>query len=102
MAKQLLTDATAVAAGTAVEVQPGVKTFQASGAVSATTGSATVEIQGSLDGVHWDVIGSAIALTLGTTPTSDSFTSDDAYVFVRATVTAISGTDASVSVLMNA
>ena len=67
--------------------------FQADGRVSATTGAATVVIYGSLDGSSYITIGT-ITLTLGTTVTSDGFTSDNAWRFYKSSVTAISGTNA--------
>lgn len=97
---QLLSAATTAAAGTPMVNQNGQKTYQASGTTSAGAGSATIVVQGSNDnGASWDTIGT-ITLTLGTTRTSDSFTSADRYAAVRGNVTAISGTDASVNLIM--
>jgi hypothetical protein len=96
----LLSAAIATGAGTAVSGRAGVKTFQAWGTTSAGAGAATIQVQGSAnEGATWDVIGT-ITLTLGTTATSDSFTSDDRYTTVRGNVTAISGTGASVNLAM--
>ncbi|MFA6046776.1 MAG: hypothetical protein WC718_17475, partial [Phycisphaerales bacterium] len=67
---------------------------------SAGAGAATILVQGTNNnGASWDTIGT-ITLTLGTTRTSDSFTSSDRYVAVRGNVTAISGTGASVNLTM--
>lgn len=95
----LQTAVSTVVAGTSTAAPACRKTFQAFGTVSATTGSATINIEGSLDGTRWDVIGT-FNLTLGTAAVSDSFTSDDRYAFVRSNVTAISGTSPSVTVNM--
>lgn len=97
----LLSGATATGAGTAKSNPAGVKTFQADGTTSAGAGAATIIVKGRCrPGVgSWDTIGT-ITLTLGTTATSDSFTSDDRYGEVCGEVTAISGTDASVNLSM--
>lgn len=97
---QLLTEATTVAAGSTLVNPNAQKTYQANGVTSAGAGAATILVQGSNDnGASWDTIGT-ITLTLGTTRTSDSFTSADRYSQVRGNVTAISGTDASVNLVM--
>lgn len=90
---------TITGADTAVDFPVGTKTYQASGATTAGAGSATIEVQGSLDNSNFDVIGT-ITLTLGTASTSDSFTSDDRYKYLRGEVTAISGTGAAVSLIV--
>lgn len=84
----------------------GTKTYQASGRTTAGAGAATILIQGSNNaGVSWDLIGT-IGLTLsasgGVNDASDGFTSDDRYLLVRANVSAISGTNAQVSVRVGA
>ena len=76
------------------------RTFQASGSVSASTGEATIKIQVSNDGDNWIDLG-AITLTLGTSVTSDGIASFAAWYYVRANVTALSGTNATVNVLMS-
>jgi hypothetical protein len=97
----LLRDWTTASAGDAVSGPGATHTFQASGATSAGAGSATVVIQGSNNnGASWDTIGT-ITLTLSTSTSSDSFTSDDRYAKVRANVTAISGTDAQLEAAMS-
>jgi hypothetical protein len=76
-------------------------TFQVTGTTTASTGSATVKIQGSnLDDANSYVDLGTITLTLGTTLTADGFATSAPWKFVRANVTAISGTGASVNVLM--
>jgi hypothetical protein len=95
----LLTGATTVAAAPAANGRNARKTYQANGTTGSGTGSATINVEGSLNGSNWDVIGT-ITLTLGTSSTSDSFASDDRYTLVRGNVTAISGTGASVNLSM--
>jgi hypothetical protein len=97
--RPLLAAATTTGAGTAWQGPSGEKTYQASGTTSAGAGAATILIQGSNDGSNWDLIGTH-SLTLATTTSSDSFLSNDRYKFVRANVTAISGTGAVVSETM--
>lgn len=92
----LLNAATATGAGNAIGGVNGAKTYQAYGATSSGSGSATIVVQGSNNGANWDTIGT-ITLTLTTTTASDSFASEDRYGQVRMNVTAISGTGASVS-----
>lgn len=92
----LIKSAAATGAGDSFEGTSRPKTYQASGLVSASTGSAVIAIQGSNNGgASWDTIGT-ITLSLTTTRTSDSFTSLDRYKSIRANVTTLSGTNASV------
>ena len=79
------------------------RTFQASGFTTAGAGASTIIIEVSnLDppGANDWVVAGTITLTLGTTPTSDGFVTDAPWTFVRARVSAISGTNAAVSVVM--
>lgn len=95
---ELITAATATGAGTPRGAEDSKsRTYQASGTTTAGSGAATILVQGSNDGSNWDTIGT-ITLTLGTTSTSDSFTSLDRYGKLRGNVSAISGTGASVNV----
>lgn len=75
----------------------GGRTFQA---VITGTGvvTATVIIEASNNGIDFLTLGT-ITLS-GTNTTNDGFASSAAWVFHRARLTAISGTDASVTVLM--
>lgn len=109
----LLTAATAQGAGTAVS--PGRtaygsgggvianiphRTFQANGTTSAGAGAATVLIQVSTDGgLNW-ITACTITLTLATTTSSDGCAMAANWPLVRANVTAISGTGASVNAYM--
>lgn len=61
---------------------------------------ATVVIDASNDGVNWTSTVMGTITLSGTTVTSDGFTSDAPWKFVRARTTAISGTGALVQVYM--
>lgn len=62
--------------------------------------TATVTIEYSNDGVNaCSTVGGTITLS-GTTSSTDGFTSDSPWKYVRANVTAISGTGATVKVTM--
>jgi hypothetical protein len=97
----LLNAVTSTGAGDAIPSQlfPGSKTFQAvvegSGAVTAE-----VDIEASNDGEHWLVLGT-ISLS-GTGSDTDGFASSAAWAYHRANLTAVTGTGASVSVMMGA
>ena len=95
----LLAAATGTGAGSAHEPWNHKRTFQADGTTSAGAGAATILIQVSNDNSNWITMGT-ITLTLATTSSSDGFTSDAPWRYVRANVSAISGTDASVNVRM--
>lgn len=96
----ILSAGTTVAAGAAFDVNGhGARTYQVVGSTSAGAGSTTVAIQGSNNGTNWDTIGT-VTLTLSTAAASNGFSSADAYDYVRANVTAISGTGAAVSVFL--
>ena len=92
---------TTVSDAAAVQLPSGVKSWQAivtgTGAVTAT-----VQIQFSNDGTNW-MSHADYTLTLsGTTSDVDAFTEEDAYAYHRASVTAISGTGAAVTVTVGA
>ena len=74
-------------------------TFQAYGTTSSGSGAATVVIEAGNDPSRFVTAGT-ISLTLGTAETNDGFAMDASWAFVRAKITAISGTDASVTVTM--
>jgi len=79
-------------------------TFQSHGTTSAGAGAATIKIQVSnvstpTEDGHWIEAGD-VSLTLGTTRTASGFALNAAWRWVRANVTAISGTNATVSVLI--
>jgi hypothetical protein len=94
------TGVTVTGAGTLLYKDSPNATFQA--VVTGTgTVTATVTIEYSNDGVNvLTTVGGTITLT-GTTTASDGFTSSNApWKYVRANVTAISGTGATVQVYM--
>lgn len=102
----LISDATATGAGSTHQPVSHELTFQAYGATSAGAGSATLIVQVSDlsspatgTDVDWLTLGT-ITLTLGTTRVSDGFASSARWRHVRGKVTAISGTDATVSLMM--
>lgn len=97
--KTLLSGATTTGAGSAFSGVRGTDSFHAVGSVASSTGAATIVIQVSNDGTNWLTLGT-ISLSLTTSESSDGFASDAAWAFVRANVTSISGTGASVSVIM--
>ncbi len=93
----MLYNATTTGAGDAQYLRP-LSAFQAFGTTTSGSGAATIKIQVSNNKIDWLDLGT-ITLTLGTTSTSDGFASDACWVWVRANVTALSGTGASVSVI---
>jgi hypothetical protein len=106
MAQILLSNATATGAGTAWHPRDtsAVATytqhsFQAVGSTTASTGAATILIQVSNDGVNYITMGT-ITLVLGTSATSDGFAVANSYEYYRANLSAISGTNAKVTVYM--
>ena len=95
----------------ATEAHPmkgGKNTFLAQGETSSGSGAATIIIEvsnktspstaTSSDGLADWVTAGTITLTLGTTMTSDAFALDAPYMWVRARLSSISGTDAAVTV----
>lgn len=62
--------------------------------------AATVLIEVSNNNLHWITLGT-ITLS-GTTEAADGFVSDESWPMVRARLTAVSGTDAAVTVTMGA
>lgn len=102
--KDLLTDAAAPGAGSSVSLasldNDCNATYQAVG-VASDAGAAVVDIEVSNDNLNWIQLGS-ISLTLGTADTTDGFASAAAWLYVRANLISISGTDATVDVIMGA
>lgn len=100
----LLEDADATGAGGIHGLRWSKRTFHAVGETSAGAGAATIKIQVSnvpdpdpaTDADWIDLM--TISLVLGTTRTGDGAASDAPWHHTRAKVTAISGTDATVSV----
>lgn len=76
--------------------------FQAYGSTSAGSGAATILCQVSnVDTDAAFITMGTITLTLGTAVTADGFASDAPWKYVRAKVSAISGTNASVNVIVS-
>lgn len=92
----LLLNVTTTATGQSTDEGADKVTFQAYGTTSSGTGAATIEVQVSNDNTNFLTLGT-ITLTLGTSATSDGFSADAAWIYTRAKVTAISGTNATVS-----
>lgn len=76
------------------------KVFQASGFVTASTGSATIVIQGSVDGTNYETL-DTLSLSLVTSVVTDFGVNTAAWPFIRANVSAISGTNAQVTLDMS-
>lgn len=93
------TGATGTGAGVAVYKDSPYSTFH--GFVTGTgTVSATISIQVSNDGVTWCTTPMGTITLSGTTSAADGFTSQAPWKYIRANVTAISGTGATAQVLM--
>lgn len=92
--------ATTVSASDSINPYHTNRTFEAYGTTSAGSGAATIliEVRNS-ESATWKTM-ATISLTLGTTATGDGFSSSAAWAFVRSRISAISGTDATVSVNM--
>lgn len=102
----ILSAATGTGAGSGFKPRGPKRAFVCHGTTSAGAGAATIKIQYSQDGTNWDLLGT-IDLTLATTVATGSpgiagFSSDAPWKLVRANVTAISGTGASVTCKMGA
>ena len=99
--KTLLSGVIATGAGTAEKVDQRARTLQATGATSAGAGAATLAIEVSNTGADntW-LTYDTISLTLSATPATAGVEMDAPWSFVRGNVTAISGTDAAVSLFM--
>jgi len=95
---QVITDS--ITTSTSILIQPwnGRMTFQANGATSAGAGTATILIEASLDNTNFILLGT---LTLSwTNPAlgSDGIAIDAPWQFIRARITALTGTDATINV----
>jgi hypothetical protein len=95
----VLTGATSVSSGNGVPKAAPKSTFQA---VLTGTGAltATVVIEGSNDGTNWVATALGTISLSGNDAVSDGFANDAPWKYVRARVTAITGTSATVTVLM--
>ena len=95
----LISEKTTATAGPVMKTSGAKAVFQAVGSTASGSGSATIAIEGSLDDENWVNIGT-ITLTLSSSATSDGFSMNAPWESVRANVTAISGTGASVDAYM--
>lgn len=100
---QMLTSAITTTTGEAMQLRCDNRSFQAMGTTSAGSGAAAIVIEGSNKtapvtgtNVDWTTLGT-ISLTLGTTQTNDGFVSFAPWRWVRARVSSISGTNATVN-----
>jgi len=100
---RILNEATvagATGAGTSTDmIEGGIMAVEANGKTSSGTGAAIIEIQVSNNNSTWQTAGT-INLNLGPTQTSSRFEMDASWMgwlYVRAKLTSISGTGASVS-----
>lgn len=75
-----------------------ISSVQANGTTTSGVGAATINIEVSNDNVNW-LVAFTITLTLGTTATNDGQALIARWEWVRANVTALSGTGASVNVI---
>ena len=99
-----IADAQTTTGAAAQEYDPAksLMTFQAQGVTSSGSGTATVLIQGSLDGSVWVLLGT-MTLTLETTLAAgvhDGIAINAPWNKIRANVSAISGTGAAVDAFM--
>lgn len=95
----LLNAVTVTGAGNPIQAWNSRRTFQATVTGTGSV-SATVKVQVSNDGTNYLDLG---VITLGgTTSASDGFASDAPWLYTRGNVTAISGTNAAVSLSMGA
>jgi len=94
----VITDSTVTVTSTEVVLGSDSKTFQAKGSTTAGAGAATIVIEVTNDTAWpWITLGT-ITLTLGTAATSDGLAMLAGWKYVRARLSAISGTGAAVSV----
>jgi len=98
--QSLCSAATTTGAKTAVQVknQPkdSKKIVVAYGTTGSGSGSATVLVEGSLEGTHYVTLGT-ISLTLSTTEAVGKLDIEYPYDYIRVNISAISGTGANVT-----
>lgn len=95
----LIKEAVAPVIGDQTRTRPVKKTIQAVGKTTAGAGSATIYIEVSNNQGDWITAG-IITLTLGTTQVTDGFEINASWLWIRARLSALSGTGALVSVHM--
>ena len=97
----LLTAVTSNQTGAAVTKVTKDAVFQAIITTSSGTGSATINIYGSMDGTSFATTAlGTITLTTVASGTSEGFTTTAVWPYVRAVLSGISGTGATVNVIM--
>lgn len=100
---RLLNEVTTLVTGVAApffDMSPNpTRTFQAYGTTTSGTGAATITVNVSHNGSDYMTL-ATIELPLSTVSASDGFLVDAHWEYVRAEVTAISGTGATVSLIM--
>lgn len=96
---KLLDGVVVTGAGPTEIVFEGNTTYQATGLTSAGAGASAILVQVSDDNSNWITLGT-ITLTLGTSATTDGFSSIASWKYVRGNVSSISGTGATVYLWM--
>jgi hypothetical protein len=76
------------------------RTWVVKASTTASTGSVTYTVDGSMDGINWVPIIQPNTLSLSTTVTTDAFTDESVFYFYSLKVTAISGTGASAQLML--
>ena len=95
---EVITDAAVATTSAELLLGTNAKTFQAVGTTTAGAGAATIVIEVTNNNTWpWITLGT-ITLVLGTTATSDGLAMLAGWKYVRARLSAISGTGAKVSV----
>lgn len=95
----ILGEVTTVKTGDAIQTVDAPKSFQLIGSTTSGTGAVSVDVQVSNNNVNWLLAGT-ISLTLSTTPTSDGFAVNTKWLYARGKVNSISGTGATVTLIM--
>ena len=95
-AQVMMSNVTTTGAKASIPGPAKTKTYQAYCVNSAGSGTAVIAVQGSVDSVNWNTIGT-ISLTTTTTAVGDSFSSQDRYPLLRMNVTTLTGTGAQCS-----
>lgn len=97
--RELLDGVLVTGAGESAETVGSKRTVQLIGSTSAGAGAASVTVQTSNDNTNWTTV-DTLTLTLGTVVTSDVYTSDLPWKYIRGNVGSISGTGASVTLYL--
>lgn len=94
----VLNAVTALTTSEAISLGSDNKTFQAMGSTTSGAGSASIIIEVT-NNTSWPwIVAGTLTLTLSTTPVSDGFVMQAGWKYVRARLSALSGTGATVSV----